>query len=98
MVSTRAAIARARALRCVCGQHRSGTKFRSYDRATGTTCLRIRSWLVQTLISVCMMVSKLGWWLMECVCRRLWTLYPTHYEVFVLPARGPGRSSHGLQS
>ena len=23
---------------------------------------------------------------------------PTHYEVFLLPTRGPGRSSHGLES
>ena len=137
MVSTRAAISRARALllarRCVCGQQRSVsvpstssvpcrgrgvdqdvlenfehvvdghdqdllsslstlsysfTSRRSYDlaivstpcrirpRATGTTRLRIKSWLVQTLNSVSMLVPKMVWWLMEWVCRQLWALYP----------------------
>ena len=89
MVSTRAAIGRARALRCVRGQHRSGTKCRSYDRATGTTCLRIKSWLVQTLISVCMMVSKLVWWLMEWVCRRLWAFYPPTMKFLYYPHVDP---------
>ena len=79
----------------------SFTGRRSYDRtivsttcrtrscATATTDLCIKPWLVQPLISVYMMVSKVAWWLMEWVCRRLWALYPPNMKLLYYPHVDP---------
>ena len=62
-----------------------------------------KSGLMQPLISFFMMVSKVTWWLMEWVCRRLWALYPPtmkflHYPhvdpVEVAMALNPSRLPH----
>ena len=62
-----------------------------------------KSGLVQPLISFFMMVSKVAWWLMEWVCRRLWALYPpnmkflyySHVEpIEVAMALNPSRMPH----
>ena len=62
-----------------------------------------KSGWMQPLISFFMMVSKVAWWLMEWVCRRLWALYPPtmkflHYPhvdpVEVAMALNPSRLPH----
>ena len=48
-----------------------------------------KSGLMQPLISFFMMVSKVTWWLMEWVCRRLWALYPPNMKFLYYPHVDP---------
>ena len=55
-----------------------------------------KSGLMQPLISFFMMVSKVAWWLMKWVCRRLWALYPPNMKFLYYPHVDPVKVAMAL--
>ena len=76
--------------KCVCPK--VNKKCSKNDMCT-TLCaswIMYKSGLMQPpLISFFMMVSKVTWWLMELVCRRLWALYPPNLKFLYYPHVDP---------